>query len=100
MKLDIRKLAAATMLAWAAWYTICALLVAVAPGQLQAVLSFALHYDLTAGRSMSWGGYLGGMIVSTAWVGLFIGTIGWMFNGLTRRSESAQVLQSMVRARP
>lgn len=82
MKLDVKKLAIATMLAWAVWYSICALLVFVAPGQLQAVLSFALHYDLTAGRSITWAGYFGGMLVSTLWVGVFVATIGWWFNGL------------------
>ncbi len=82
MRLDVRRLAWSTMLVWAGWYTICAALVAIAPGQLQSVLSFALHYELTAGRAITLGGYLGGMLLSTAWIGLFGATIGWCYNAL------------------
>ena len=85
MRLDIKKLAIATMLAWAGWYTICALLVAVAPVQTQAVFSYVFHYELTGSRSITMSSYFLGMIGTSAWVGVFVASIGWFFNALSSR---------------
>lgn len=84
MKLDTGKLAFAVMLAWAGWYTICALLLAIAPAETQAAFSYALHYEMPSNRPISFFSYLGGLVSSTVWVGLFIGSIGWVFNRLGR----------------
>jgi hypothetical protein len=71
------------MLAWAGWFTICAFLVAVAPAQTQAVFSYVFHYELTGTRSITWTSYFLGMIGTTAWVGVFVASIGWCFHALT-----------------
>ena len=80
MRFDTKRFAFAVAAAWAVWYAICYFLVVVAPGSLQAALSFALHYDLTAVRNVSWGGFIGGLLVSTAWIAVFAATIGGFFN--------------------
>lgn len=87
MRLDTKRFALAVAAGWAAWYAICYFFVVVAPDQAQAVLSFALHYDLNAARPVSWLGFCGGLILSTAWIGVFAATIGGFFNafGAPRR---------------
>lgn len=84
MRFDSGRLAIAVMLAWVGWYTICALLLAIAPAETQAAFSYALHYEFPANRPISFGSYLGGVVSSTAFIGLFIGSIGWLFNRLGR----------------
>ncbi|HEV8598117.1 MAG TPA: DUF5676 family membrane protein [Gemmatimonadales bacterium] len=80
MRFDTKRFAFAVAAAWAVWYAICYFLVAVAPEQTQAVLSFALHYDLTTVRRVSWAGFFGGLFLSTAWVTVFAATMGGFFN--------------------
>jgi hypothetical protein len=70
--------------AWAVWYALCAGFVAVAPVQTQAVFSFAMHYDLTGARPMTWSGFFGGLGLTTAWVAVFGGTVAWFFNAANR----------------
>lgn len=81
MKFDTKRFAFAVAAGWAVWYAICYFLLAVAPDTLQSVLSFALHYDLSGARNVSWGGFFGGLLLSTAWIAVFAATIGWFFNG-------------------
>jgi len=80
MRFDTKRFAMAVAAAWAVWYAICYFFVVVAPDQLQAVLSFAFHYDLSAARPVSWGGFSGGLLLSTAWIAAFAATIGRFFN--------------------
>lgn len=87
MRLDTGKLAVAAMLAWAAWYTICAFLVAVAPTQTQDVFSYVIHYDVTGARPITWTSYLTGMIATTAWAGAVIASVGWCFNRLSKARD-------------
>jgi|KBSSwiStaDraftv2_1062776.scaffolds.fasta_scaffold56665_2 uncharacterized protein DUF5676 len=82
MTVDTKRFAFAVALAWAVWYTICAFLVAVAPGQTQAVFSFAMHYNLAGGRLITWSGYVGGLILTTAFIGVFTATAAAIFNAL------------------
>jgi hypothetical protein len=91
MRFDVKRFAFALALAWAVWYTICAFLVAVAPEKTQAVFSFAMHYDLAAGRLITWSGYLGGVILTTAFIGVFAATAGGIFNALSRSGISEPV---------
>jgi hypothetical protein len=84
MRFETKRFAFAVASAWAVWYAICAFLVAVAPEQIQAVFSFAMHYDLTGARSLTWAGFFGGLLLTTAWVGAFAATVGWFFNSLCR----------------
>lgn len=80
MRLDTKRFAFALATAWAVWYAICSLSVAVAPEQTQAVFSFAMHYDLAGARNLTWTSFFGGMILTTAWVAVFGATIGAIFN--------------------
>lgn len=88
MKVDFRKLGMASALVWAAWYTICAFLVAVAPTETQAVFGYLMHYELTGARPISWASYLVGVVVTSGVVGLFVASIGWCFNTLASRSAA------------
>lgn len=84
MRFDTRRFAYAVAGGWALWYAICYFLVAVAPVQTQAVLSFALHYNLSEIRNVSWAGFVGGLLLSSGWIGVFAATIGGLFNALSR----------------
>jgi hypothetical protein len=59
-------------------------LLAIAPAETQAAFSYALHYDMPSNRPISFFSYLGGLVSSTVWVGLFIESIVWVFNRLSR----------------
>jgi hypothetical protein len=99
MRFDTRRFAFAVAAGWASWYAICYFFVAVAPEQTQAVLSFALHYDLSAVRHVSWGGFIGGLLLSTAWIAVFAATIGGFFNALGRdRSVAVFPERTVARA--
>jgi hypothetical protein len=76
MRFDTKRFALAVAVAWAVWYAICGFLVAVAPEQVQAVFSFAMHYDLTGARHLTWASFFGGLVLTTAWVGVFAATVG------------------------
>ncbi len=80
MRVDTKRFAIAIATAWAVWYTVCAFLVAVAPEQTQAVFSFAMHYDLTGSRHITWPSFFGGLLLTTAWVAAFAATVGGFFN--------------------
>lgn len=94
MRFETKRFAFAVASAWAVWYAICVSLVVVAPEQTQAVFSFAMHYDLTGARNLTWASFIGGLILTTAWVAVFAATIGWFFNSLGRsRSIPAAAAQ-------
>jgi hypothetical protein len=76
MEFDTKRFAIAVASAWSIWYTLCAFLVAVAAEQVQAVFSFAMHYDLTGNRPITWPSFFGGLVLTTAWVGAFAATAG------------------------
>jgi len=80
MRLDPKRFAIALASAWAVWYTVCAFFVAVAPEQTQAVFSFAMHYDLTGSRHITWPSFFGGLLLTTAWVAVFAATVAGIFN--------------------
>lgn len=84
MRLDTRRFAFAVAAGWAVWYAICYSLVAVAPEQIQTALSFAFHYDLSGARNVSWGGFFGGLLLTSAWIAVFAATIGGFYNWLGR----------------
>ena len=98
MRFDTKRFASAVAAAWALWYAICYFLVAVAPEQTQAALSFALHYELSGVRNISWGGFFGGLLLSTAWIAVFAATIGGIFNALGR-DRSVAVFPERTAAR-
>jgi hypothetical protein len=80
MRFDTKRFAFAVAAAWAVWYALCSFFVAVAPAQTQAVLSFAMHYDLTGARNLTWPSFFGGLVLTTGWVGVFAATVGGFFN--------------------
>jgi hypothetical protein len=98
MKVDTKRFAIALASAWAVWYAICAFFVAVAPEQTQAVFSFAMHYNLTGGRHITWPSFFGGLILTTAWVAVFAATVGGFFNvrSGSRSSESVAGLKPEI----
>lgn len=99
MKIDTKRFAFAVAAGWAVWYAICYFFVAVAPEQTQAALSFAFHYDLSAVRNLGWGGFLGGLLLSTAWIAVFAATIGGFFNAFGRdRSVAVFPERTVARA--
>lgn len=66
MKLNTLAIANSTGLVTAVLFTLCALLLAVAPAAAYAVFSYLLHADLAGiAYAMTWGVYLGGL---AAWV--------------------------------
>lgn len=88
MRFETKRFAIAVASAWALWYSICSFLVVVAPEQTQAVFSFAMHYDLTGARNLTWASFFGGLILTTAWVAVFALTIGWTFNAMRPSRDS------------
>src|SRR5262249_3519224 len=89
MKLDFGKLATASAVAWAVWYSLCALLVALAPAQTQGVFSYVLHYDLSGGRRITWGSYCVGVVATRVWVAFVILTVGWVLNIIDKPSVAS-----------
>lgn len=89
MRFETKRFAIALAAAWAVWYAICAFLVAVAPEQIQAVFSFAMHYNLTGARHLTWASFFGGLILTTAWIGVFGATVGGFVNALGRARNVA-----------
>jgi hypothetical protein len=87
MKFDTKRFAFAAAAAWAVWYAICSFLVAVAPEQTQAVFSFAMHYDLTGARHLTWASFFGGLTLTTAWVAAFAATVGGFVNAWSSPRE-------------
>lgn len=98
MRFDAKRFVFAVAAGWAVWYGICYFLVAVAPEQIQAALSFTFHYDLSALRNVSWGGFIGGLLLSTAWIAVFAATIGGFFNAFGR-DRSVAVFPERTAAR-
>jgi len=96
MRFDTKRFAFAVAAAWAVWYAICSFLVAVAPEQTQAVFSFAMHYDLTGARTLSWASFFGGLILTTAWVAVFAATVGGFFNARSRSRLSEPIAGRMA----
>ncbi len=88
MRLDTKRFAFAVATAWAVWYAMCSFLVAVAPAQTQAVFSFAMHYDLTGARNLTWSSFFGGLILTTAWIAVFAATVGGIFNARSNARSS------------
>ena len=88
MRLDPKKLAWAATLTWAIWYTICAVLVALAPDRLQGFLSYVFHYDLMPSRTITVPSYLGGLIGTSVGVWLIGAMAGWIYGALSREQPA------------
>lgn len=85
MKLDIKAFAYAVGLMSAILYTICAILVAVAPEATMTVFSYLFHLDLTnLARTIGWGSYFVGLIGITLGSALIGAGTAWFYNTFCR----------------
>lgn len=75
----------------AASFSICAFLVAIAPATTVAAFSFVMHVDLSPmARSVTWGNFLGGVLVFSVVAGVHAWVLGWMYNTLVARGRGAE----------
>ena len=85
MRLDTRALAKATGAVAAIAYVLCALLVAVAPGALTQAASYVAHIDLSGlSRSITWSGFVVGLVVWTAATMLAAASTSALYNRWAR----------------
>jgi uncharacterized protein DUF5676 len=93
MRIDSKVLGYATALGVGGAFTICTLVVALAPNSATAFLSYALHIDLTSlARPLTWGGYLAGLVLTSAYFGLLVAAIAGIYNHrVSRRNELGTV---------
>lgn len=83
MKLDTLAIANATGVVTAVLFTLCALLLAVAPAAAYAGFSYLFHAELAGiAYAMTWGVYLGGLIAWVAGMWLVAGALAWLYNRL------------------
>ncbi|OGA68293.1 MAG: hypothetical protein A3G81_02735 [Betaproteobacteria bacterium RIFCSPLOWO2_12_FULL_65_14] len=83
MKLDTLAISNATGAVTGALFTLCALLLAVAPAAAYAGFSYLFHADLAGiAYAMTWGVYLGGLIAWVVAMWLVAGALAWLYNRL------------------
>lgn len=83
MKLNTLAIANATSVVTAVLFTLCALLLAVAPAAAYAAFSYLFHVELgDIAYAMTWGVYLGGLIAWVVVMWLVAGTLAWLYNRL------------------
>ena len=86
MRLDTRLLTFAIALAAAAAFTICSIIVAIAPGALSAFVSYALHIDITGiARPITFASFLVGVLFVAIVSGVFVAIVAGMYNGFATR---------------
>ena len=83
MKVKPKALFLATGMVAAVSYVICAVAVAVAPDTTARFFSYVFHIDLTGlGRSISWGGFFGGILSFSVATAALVGLTAWTYNRL------------------
>ena len=83
MKLNALAIANAAGVVTAVLFSLCALLLAVAPAAAYAAFSYLFHVELgEIAYAMSWGVYLGGLIVWVAAVWLVAAALAGLYNRL------------------
>jgi 2TM family of unknown function (DUF5676) len=91
MRLDARAFGTAAGMVAAALFTICALAVAVAPEGTTALASYLIHMDLSGmTRTMTFGGFIGGLVIWTLGTGVTFGAVAEIYNLLVARSAATQ----------
>ncbi|MEW5919209.1 MAG: DUF5676 family membrane protein [Gemmatimonadota bacterium] len=89
MRINAKALGFATALGVAVAFTICTLVVAIAPGGTTAFLSYALHIDLPGlTRPLSIGGFIVGLLLLAIYFGVLVAAIAGIYNWGTQRVES------------
>jgi 2TM family of unknown function (DUF5676) len=91
MRLDARAFGTAAGIVAAVLFTICALAVAVAPEQTTALAGYLIHMDLSGmTRSMTFGRFLGGLVIWTLGTGVTFGAVAVIYNRLVARLGATQ----------
>lgn len=86
MRIDTKFLGLATAFVVAGVFTLCSLIVAVAPGALSAFVSFALHIDITGiARPITFASYLVGIVLVAVGSGAVVAAVAGLYNGFARR---------------
>ena len=83
MKLNLRAFTIASMIAAALSFVVCGFFVAVFPDATMGFMKYALHTDFGITRSLSFDGFLVGLISVTIGWGLFSLIIASIYNRLT-----------------
>ena len=84
MKLSIWPFSLSVGVVTAVAAVICGLLIALAPEATMAVVSYLFHIDLTGlDRTITWGGFFGGLAVSVLLMMLGAASVAWLYNHLT-----------------
>jgi small-conductance mechanosensitive channel len=88
MRLNTRALGFAAGIVAAATFVVCGLMVAIAPGATSSFFGWVFHIDLSSlARPISVTSFVGGLIVYSIFVGVFVAAAGWMYNRLTATSK-------------
>ena len=83
MKLSIWPFSLSVGIVTAAAAIICGLLIALAPEATMAVVSYLFHIDLTGlARTITWGGFLAGFVVSVLTMMLGAASVAWLYDHL------------------
>lgn len=83
MKCHANKLFLATAGAFAIIWIICSALVAVVPGQMMGMSGHMIHADFHAvSWTLTWFGFIAGLILWSAWAGITAWLIGTIYNKL------------------
>lgn len=86
MRIDTKFLGLATAFVVAATFTLCSLIVAIAPGALSAFVSYALHIDITGiARPITFASYLVGIVVVGVVSGVLVAAVAGIYNGFAGR---------------
>lgn len=86
MRIDTKFLGLATAFVVAATFTLCSLIVAIAPGALSAFVSYALHIDITGiARPITFASYLVGIVVVGVGSGVLVAAVAGIYNGFAGR---------------
>jgi hypothetical protein len=86
MRLKPKALFLASGIVAAVSYVICALAVAVAPDPTARFFSYVFHIDLTGlSRSISWGGFFGGVLSFSIVSAALVGLTAWTYNRLATK---------------
>jgi hypothetical protein len=97
MRLDARAFGTAAGIAAAVLFTICALAVALVPDQTTALGSYLIHMDLSGmTRSMTFGRFIGGLVIWTLGTGVTFAGVAGIYNRLTR----AAAVRGVAAGRP
>jgi hypothetical protein len=91
MRLDTRAFAAAAGIAAAVLFTTCGLAVVVAPEATTAAASYLIHMDLSGmARTMTFGRFVGGLVIWTLGTAVVFGSIAAIYNRLVAQSGAVR----------